>query len=702
MSELIGLDFETYGATDLPTHGLDRYASCETFRPLIGSVAYRHGNGFNAAGPPVRMHTFNFVSDRRASTSELRDMLIGKTVCAHNAGFEARVLDELGLCVPLDRFIDSAVVARAAGAGGSLEAAAPQLLDVEKMELGKSLIKLFSIPGEYQEKAGSPHFDPTIIEDHPREWLDFVRYCELDASLSLQIVERYLGYLTSSELGFQRITMEMSRNGWAVDLDLVREMQCRYLENQEQALADFRKMHGADDLNLNSLKQMKEWCEKRGVKATSFDEKHVAKYKAAVEKKILTMEPTPQRENYEAVYDLLHTKQVLGGSSLKKLQVILDTAHDGRLKDQYIHCGAGQTLRTTGRSVQMQNLKRLSTIADMSELEDEDSEWDNTKLAENLRQVFTATERDGALIVGDFSSVESRGLAYIARENYKLEAYRQGKDMYKVLAASPEMFGVPYDEVTKAQRQTGKVGELSCGYGAGAGAVQAFASNMGVSMTEAEALTLVTGWRAANPNIVNLWEKLDHLLKLVVDGGSMSTMGLPDGMHLVFEEITTPKSLQKQHPGAISIRLRVMLNGTRFLVRYFHGCHVRGRNICYYKPSDRKTGDLWKNHYVDQKTKQVRFYELYGGKLAGILTQSFCRELFFRSLQQVAIWAWQYSDSVTLVGQFHDEIVVDWRPGGRLDLEVSKQMLERMMSDPGSVVSFPLAAEIKHDYRYTK
>ena len=43
---------------------------------------------------------------------------------------------------------------------------------------------------------------------------------------------------------------------------------------------------------------------------------------------------------------LLHVKQVLGGSSLKKLQVILDTTgEDGRLHDQYLHIGAGATYR---------------------------------------------------------------------------------------------------------------------------------------------------------------------------------------------------------------------------------------------------------------------------------------------------------------------------------------------------------------------
>jgi DNA polymerase len=349
----------------------------------------------------------------------------------------------------------------------------------------------------------------------------------------------------------------------------------------------------------------------------------------------------------------------------------------------------------------MQNLKQIGeTPDDMSELDDLDIEWDNDQLARNIRQVFTASHPQGRIIVGDFKAVESRGLAYLARAEWKLEAFRQGKDMYKVLAT--KFFpGLAYDAVTKPQRTAGKVGELSCGYGAGGGAVQSFAEGMGVELTEAEAGQIVRDWRLSNPEVVILWEQLNDLLHEAVIASVSRSMLLPDGLVLGFRPIATPSSLVKLHPGAQSIEMVVHANGQPFLKRYFHGCYVRGSNIGYYKPTERKTGDLWKNHFVDPKTKQVRFYELYGGKLAGILTQSFCRELFMKCLLEVDKWANTYSN-LLVVGQFHDEIAVDWRPDSGLSLERAKSDLDMLMSDPGVVRSFPLAADIKDDYRYTK
>ena len=694
----VGLDFETYGAEDLPTHGLDRYVSHKTFQPLIASATVE---GF----PTTR---FNFVENHQGTEVErLRQLIGGSFIVAHNAPFEQAVLKWLGLDYPSERFIDSAVIARAAGAGGRLEAAAPQLLGVDKMAQGRNLIKLFSIPGRYQEDSGSPMFDLQVVEDHTSEWLEFHDYCDLDAELGLQLALSYDGYLTAEELKFQAITMDMNRTGWCVDVPLVEEMQRRYLENLVVAEQEFRTNTGADDLNLGSLKQLKEWCADRGIKAVSFDEKHTARLLEAVRKKTAAMaEDDPKLEGYLQVEEMLYTKQVLGGSSLKKLQVILDTAKDEgdgtyRLRDQYIHCGAGQSLRTTGRSTQMQNLKQIGENPDdMSELYDLAVEWDNDQLARNIRQVFTASHPQGRLLVGDFKAVESRGLAYLARAEWKLEAYRQGKDMYKVLAT--KFFpGLAYDAVTKPQRKAGKVGELACGYGAAGGAVQSFAEGMGMELTEAEAGQIVRDWRLANPEATELWTLLNEMLHEVVKHTQTQTHQLPDGLVLRFTSVATPVSLVKQHPGAKTVAMTVYAGGRPFMKRYFQGCYVRGGNIGYYKPSERKTGDLWKNHFVDPKTKQVRFYELYGGKLAGILTQSFCRELFFRCLVNVHRWVQQHPEQLMLVGQFHDEIAVDWRPG-QLSLEDAKAKFEELMSDPGSCRSFPLAADIKDDYRYTK
>jgi DNA polymerase len=703
MPNMIGLDFETYGAVNLPRHGLARYVSDPSFQALIGSVKFRNQHGL------LDGERFNFVHYKDQHTELLQRYIGDKVIVAHNAGFEQAVLHWLGLDYPSSRFIDSAVVARGAGFGSGLEAAAPQILGMDKMAAGKDLIKLFSIPGPYQVASGCTDFDPQIIEDHPAEWAQFANYCELDADQGLLIAEDRLSFLGPQEMAYQAVTMDMNRQGWVVDIEKVEEMQRRYHENMDAALAKFHLtwLGPGEELNLNSLKQMKEWCAERGVKCTSFDEKHVAKYLRLVDQKLFDVTLSEdQRIAYLGVYDLLETKQILGGSSLKKLQVILDTVveEDGvyRLKDQYVHVGAGQSARTTGRSVQMQNLKRLAQPADMDELDDLESEWSNGKLAENMRQVFTASEVTGELIVGDFKSVESRGLGWLASETYKLAAYERGQDLYKVLAST--IYSVDYDDVTKEQRQTGKVGELSCGYGAGAGAVVSFAEGMGVKMTEAEAAKLVADWRYANPKIVELWDWLnDALHRCISSGGVPETLLVRDGYKVVIEGSPTPASLGKQHPGSMSIRLSMIDKNNRALLkRYFHGCYRRGGNIGYYKPSDRKTGDLWKNHFTDPKTKQLRFYELYGGKLAGILTQSLCREIFMRVLLQTQ-HAFAGRSEVNLVGQFHDEIVLDWKPS-TLGSGLSNTMarLDELMSDRGDMVSFPLEADIKHDYRYTK
>lgn len=704
MPELFGLDFETYSACDLRKHGLDRYVNDPSFTVLRAGVAQ-----LDSAGHVATTWDIDMVFNRRSFVDVMERLLdTDSLLVCHNAGFEQAVLRWLRFNLSADRFIDSAVVARALGAAGHLEAAAPQLLNVDKMAEGKDLIKLFSIPGAYQEKHDTRYFVTDVIRDHPDDWKRFGEYCVLDASLGVRIVGLNAHILPRFETAYAALTLEMNDTGWPVDVELVEEMQRRYLENQALALEHFRQNCDSAELNLNSLIQLKKWCAERGIKAKSFDEKRVASMLKRLEAKIATLPSTdPKWKGYWEVTELLRTKQILGGSSLKKLQTILDTVgKDGRLRDQYLHIGAGQSWRTTGRSVQMQNLKRLGEEIDDvgSLLDDPDCEWDNTKLAKNLRQVFTASRPDGRLIVGDFSSVESRGLAWLAGEEWKLDSYRKGEDLYKVLAS--RIFGTDYSTITKQQRQTGKVGELSCGYQAGPGAVQAFAENMGIEFSEAEASKLVTDWRSANPKIVNLWDRLDEGLRHVAQGTHRATeLKLPDGFSLKISSQASPMSLARQHATTRTIKVEVFdTTDTLFLVRFFHGAYFRGRDLCYYKPSDRKTGDLWRSQYVDPKTGQLRYYTLYGGKLAGILTQSFCRELFMQSLHQVQR---QIQDvaNVSVIGQFHDEIVLDWYPASNslgCSLKGAKAILNSAMSDPGRATSFPLAADVKDDYRYTK
>jgi DNA polymerase len=707
-----GLDFETFSSVDIKRHGLAWYVASPDFVPLIARIKNKYG-----------VHEkFDFVFGNIIDeTIRLRRILrTCPFVTAHNASFERAVLDWLGIDVEEDNIsiIDSAVVSRAVGAGSKLEAAAPQLLDgKDKIELGAHLIQVFCVPTK--ENQGRPYTAEEITADPSlfQMWEQFGEYCDVDAELSDEIVETYLREIKQVEWNNELVTQRMNDVGWYVDLASVHEMQRRYHINTAALEDEFRKYYDpSGTLNVNSYTQLQKWCAARGVKAKSFDQLHINKLLLRLREKMADPiflsrvnggdnAAIASHANYEAVIALLELKQELGGSSLSKLQTIIDmTSANNRLCGQYMHIGAGQSYRTSGRGVQLQNLPRLEeTLGDMSELTDPSIEWINEKLARNIRQLFKAEDPDGLLIVGDFKSVESRGLAYIAGEDWKLDAYRQDKDIYKMLAMTYQSnAGVAYEDVTKAQRQGGKVGELACGYGAGPQAVADFAERMGILMPVHEAGGIVRDWRDANPQIVKFWWAFDAALHSVVeDGQAMVALDLPyDNAVVQIRKFLTPDSLLQQHPKSQSIELLVFRQGTLYLSRVFHGCYMRGRDVCYYKPSELKSGDLWRARMTQPPHA---WYKLYGGKLTGILTQSFCRELFFDSLRRVDRWL-ENATNVKLIGQFHDEIVLEWTPPASAlgwDLKTTVDTFADLMGQT-MWTDFPLVADVKYAHRYIK
>ena len=690
---MIGIDFETYSSVSLLVQGLDNYVTAADFQPLLVATAY-----WNNDTQSNDVDIWDFICEPD-SLSLFREFMAGRIVrgeqfVAHNAGFERRVLEKF-FCIEDAEFIDSAVISRTLGAGSQLADAAPQLLPRghEKLEVGKQLIQKFCV-------GDSPPTKEAIEKDP--DWELFKEYCARDALISLEIAQKY--GTDFADTRYEPITDRMNQRGWSVDFEALQEMEKRYEENLAKALVRFREQcDPKGDLNLNSPLQLKKWCLDRGVKTTSFDEEHVRNLLTSMRMKLQRIEGDhPHYEDYRQVLLLLETKEHLGGSALKKLDVITRLANqtDGLLRNQYIHCGAGQSWRTTGVGVQMQNLKKLSNPRDIEELFDPHSHWTNSEMASNLRQLFVASgyeEQGAALIVGDFSSVESRGLAYEAGAEWKLKEFRAGKDMYKVMAS--RMFDLPYDMIVKSQRNNGKVGELACGYEAGAQAVADYASKMEIHMDLDEAKKIVKDWRSINVEIVELWAVLDELLHQAVVSPGYHTAFIGNDMSVSFEQVETPDSLAAAHPGAVTIVVSVFYRGEFVFKRVFQGCYEHGRSICYYKPSS-TLAKLWSPTRYNPKTKRTERYSVYGGKLSGILTQSFCREIFFSVLKKVE----EHFDplGVEVIGQFHDEIVLDWNPqNASCSLQEAENDFQRLMSTT-QFAGFPLAAEVHSDYRYIK
>lgn len=685
---IYALDYETYCDVSIKDVGLDNYVNHPSFQPLFAKLHYE-------AWASRETRTFYLMEDTPGGPqwNELHDYLQWNNVAAHNSEFEARISSRFMQDMESVMWIDTAVISRHLGGSSALEKAAVQFLPVNKVEAGKALIKKFCMGGlkTFEQYTKDP------------DWSTFEHYCEIDARLSWGLTQYHS--LSSDEIRFNSITTAMNRTGWYVDVAEVEQMQELADKNKAEALALFQYEHDPKgELNLNSLKQMKEWCLARGVSATSFSEDAVVKLLAKFAKREETHGLTDGQKD---VRFMLETKLELGGSSLSKLDVIKRlVSEDGRLRDQYMHAGAGQSMRTSGRGVQMQNLKRLTNKLNMDDRVAL-AQANNDALASNIRQLFKAEHPEGQLIVGDFSAVESRGLAYLADEKWKLDEFRKGRDLYKVLAA--RKYRVAYEDVDSEMRRFGKVGELSCGYGAGAGAVRNFAAGMGIELTDQEAQEIVTGWREVNTTIVDFWAKLDETLHIAVGSQQTATLPLAGGLYeLYVTPMVAPDSLLAMHPGAVSLQLSVRRSAHRqiSMQRYFVGCHMVGNNIGYYKPNETIAGKPWKNTFRDPKTGQTKRFTIYGGKLAGILTQSFCRELFFQVLRDVS-YDMAYPN-LKLIGQFHDEIVLEWSPIESVEdreqavtLEYAVKKLERLMSTP-PMLDFPLAAEVKFDHRYTK
>lgn len=754
-SEYAGLDYETYSDVELggpDGKGLPNYIASPNFRVLCASVSV-HGSRwtidwvFNCVwftdSEGNRRYQKCFL-DEASSEMERFFALTDETLIAVNAGFERAVTRWLFPDFDPFRFQDAAVDARICGVESKLEVASRQMSVTSKLTVGVDLIQLFCVPNEYYPNG--PTAELIEKNGHIDEWLLFIEYCEVDAKAGVEIrlkaheiLDRFDDGLIEREAQYERLTWQMNQNGWAIDMPLVKKMKLRSWANSIIAQQAFvvETGDGVEPINFRSHQQLRAFCEKRGVKYKSLDKHHLPGVLSGVKKRIAKLEESKDEQDpktypsiergitmLKEVEALLETKLEIGGSMLTKLPVILNlVSEDGILRDQYMHVGAPQTYRSTGRGVQMQNLAKLKmekdafgneVARDISTLYDLGTHWSNGDMANNLRQVFVSRHPQGKIIVGDFAGVESRGLAFEAGETWKLDAFRQGLDVYKVLVTR-FIPGLEYDAVTPDLRPRGKYSELSCGYQASGKAVQDFMFRLGFSVTIEDATQNVEDWRRACPAIVDYWDLLDDAIKTCVRSNQPVEEQLANGLSLRITPFTM-ESVTAIRPGALSVCVQLLFNGAPYVTRFVHGLYFYSApkskmiKLCYYKPAERlNEGALWRETYnhkelKDEKGKPLKVRNsIYGGKLAGILTQSMCREMMFESLAEYDRLLRENGVTNALIcGQFHDEINTDWWPeeGGHSEefvMELKKQAMTTT-----TLTGFPLDVEVKSAYRYIK
>jgi DNA polymerase len=120
------------------------------------------------------------------------------------------------------------------------------------------------------------------------------------------------------------------------------------------------------------------------------------------------------------------------------------------------------------------------------------------------------------IIESDSSQIEARVLAWLANQDDLVEAFAEGKDVYKKMAA--KIYGVAETEVTKEQRFVGKTTILGAGYGMGGPKFQAALLTQGVEVTLDEASRIVRIYRDENEQITNLWKDAGRMLRALANG----------------------------------------------------------------------------------------------------------------------------------------------------------------------------------------
>ena len=300
---------------------------------------------------------------------------------------------------------------------------------------------------------------------------------------------------------------------------------------------------------------------------------------------------------------------------------------DNRARGCFMFYGANRSGRWAGRGIQLQNLPQ-NHMSDLEEarnlVRDGNFEalellYDNVPgvLSELIRTAFVP-KPGYKYIVADFSAIEARVLSFLAGEQWRIDVFKEGKDIY--CASASQMFKVPVEKhgVNSHLRQKGKIAELALGYGGSVGALTSMGA-IEMGLAEEELQPLVNAWRDSNQNITNLWWSVDSAVKqAVIYKSAAETHGL--------------KFYYKS--GMLFIDL------------------PSGRKLCYVKPrmgvnqfgSDSVTYEGINNN------KWTRI-ESYGPKFVENIVQAISRDILAYAMRTLS--------HCFICGHVHDELIIE-------------------------------------------
>lgn len=602
----LSIDLETYSSVDLGKSGVYKYAESEDFEILLFAYSIDDG-GVKvidlASGEIIPEEILSAFSDENIEK------------WAFNANFERVCLSRfLGKRLKPQGWYCTMIWSAYLGLPLSLEKVGEVLkLDKQKMNEGKALIRYFSIPCKPTKTNGMrtrnlPHHD---LE----KWSTFKEYNQRDVETEIEIKKKLSAFpMPKSEWENYWIDQNINDRGILID-ELLVDSAIKFDEilrdeNMDRAI----ELTGLE--NPNSPLQLKEWLNKKGLEIESLAKKDV---ESAL-------------KNAEGdIKEVLGLRQELSKSSVRKYDAMKNVkGKDNRARGLIQFYGANRTGRYSGRLIQVQNLRRnnlkdLELARSLVKNRDYETmeilyESPSDILSQLIRTAFIPKEGT-RFIISDFSAIEARVLAWLAGEQWVLDAFENGEDIYCRTAS--RMFGVPVEKhgVNGHLRQKGKIATLACGYQGALGALKAM-GGIEMGLSEDELQSIVDSWREANPNIVSLWWDIDSVVKRVVKTRSKEkykNLVISYEKGLLF--IQLPSKRRLAYPKA-----KIGMN--RF----------GGESIVY------------EGIVVGNKWDKI---ESYGGKFVENIVQAIARDILAEAMMRIE------NEGFNIVMHIHDEVVIE-------------------------------------------
>lgn len=634
---ILYIDVETFNAKTDISQGVFRYA--ETAEVDL------FGYAIDDAETKIWDRTVN-----PDMPQDLADALLeAEEVWFHHAMFDDTILRiVMGINIPYEKIRCSMALALSLGLPGGLEQLGQAIglaEDQAKLRHGKKLVLKFCrlAPTHHKLRRYDRH-------NSPQQWEEYKDYGKRDVETMRIIIKKLPRWnYTGQQLALYHLDQKINARGFNLDRPLAEAAIRAISEEREKLMLELIEITGL--MNPNSNPQFLQWLQGRGVE--------VDNVQAATLK---TLQPKTALKIQRA----LQLKMSIAKTPTTKFKSMLNKiSTDGRMRGTLRFCGASRTGRWSSTGVNFQNLYRptIDNLAIEQGIEAlkagvADLVVDDVMelAASSLRGVLIAPEGK-KLVVSDLSSIEAVVLPWLAGEQWVLDAFARGEDLYK--ATYSKSFGVPLERVTKAQRSIGKVELLACGFGGSTGAFSKMAEIYGLSMPEDEMLRVVKAWRKANPRIVDFWYKLEDAAKTCIrTPGLRLTVG----------------------------RIKVTATKQWLLFKL-----PSGRLLTYYQPRIDEEGVSYMG--TNSFTRKWERISTWGGKSAENMTQAVARDIMAAALPNIEKAGYK---NILLV---HDESVTETPDSPEFS---AKGLSAILATPPPWAKDLPLAAAGFESKRYRK